>query len=68
MKMWVDPPEIYLYRDAVDFRKSINGLVMVVEQELALSPFAEARLVPIHQLELIPPPVAKHIQGFGKRG
>jgi transposase len=45
MKMWGDPPEIYLYRDAVDFRKSINGLVMVVEQELALSPFAEALYV-----------------------
>jgi hypothetical protein len=45
MKMWVGPPDIYLYRDAVDFRKSINGLVMVVEQELALSPFAEALYV-----------------------
>lgn len=30
---------IYLYRDAVDFRKSINGLATIVEQELARSPF-----------------------------
>ena len=45
MKVWVDPPEIYLYRDAVDFRKSINGLVMIVEQELGLSPFAGALYV-----------------------
>lgn len=45
MKMWIEPPAIYLYRDAVDFRKSINGLVMIVEQELGLSPFAEALYV-----------------------
>ena len=45
MKMWVEPPAIYLYRDAVDFRKSINGLVMIVEQELGLSPFADALYV-----------------------
>ena len=45
MKMWVDPPDIYLYRDAVDFRKSINGLVMVVEQGLGLPPFTEALYV-----------------------
>jgi transposase len=42
MKMWVDAPAIYLHREAVDFRKSINGLVMMVEQEMNLSPFAEA--------------------------
>ena len=45
MKMWVDAPSIYLYREAVDFRKSINGLVMIVEQELGLSPFADALYV-----------------------
>ena len=45
MKMWMEPPTIYLYRDAVDFRKSINGLVMIVEQELGLSPFADALYV-----------------------
>jgi transposase len=45
MKMWLEPPAVYLYRDAVDFRKSINGLVVIVEQELGLSPFAEALYV-----------------------
>lgn len=30
---------IYLHRDAVDFRKSINGLALLVEQELGRSPF-----------------------------
>jgi hypothetical protein len=31
MKMFVEPPVIYLHRDVVDFRKSINGLLGVVE-------------------------------------
>lgn len=30
---------IYLYRDAVDFRKSINGLALIIEQALNRSPF-----------------------------
>jgi transposase len=33
---------IYLYRDAVDFRKSINGLTVLVEQALARSAFDPA--------------------------
>lgn len=33
---------IYLYRDAVDFRKSINGLAILVEEELKRSPFESA--------------------------
>jgi len=45
MKMFVDVSEIYLYRDGVDFRKSINGLVVIVEQEMLLSPFADALFV-----------------------
>ena len=45
MKMFVDPGAIYLHRDSVDFRKSINGLVMIVEQEMELSPFAPALFV-----------------------
>ena len=28
-----------MYRDAVDFRKSINGLALIVEQELGRTPF-----------------------------
>ena len=45
MRMFVDAGSIYLHRDAVDFRKSINGLVIIVEQEMELSPFAPALFV-----------------------
>jgi transposase len=45
MKMFVDPADIYLHLDAVDFRKSINGLVVVVEQQLELSPFTDALFI-----------------------
>lgn len=34
--------KVYLHRDAVDFRKSINGLSALVEQSLGLDPFAPA--------------------------
>lgn len=34
MKMFVEPADIYLYMDIVDFRKSINGLIVVVEQQM----------------------------------
>jgi len=37
--------EIYLHRDVVDFRKSINGLMVVVEDEMKLSPFSHALFV-----------------------
>ena len=36
---------VYLYRGAVDMRKSINGLSALVEQEMALSPFEPALFV-----------------------
>jgi len=39
MKMFTGVPDVYLYRDFVDFRKSINGLSVIVEQQLQLSPF-----------------------------
>lgn len=42
MKMFVEPSDIYLHLEAVDFRKSINGLIVVVEQQLELSPFMDA--------------------------
>jgi transposase len=45
MKMFVDVAQIYLHRDAVDFRKSINGLQLIVEQKMTLSPFDEAIFV-----------------------
>ena len=33
---WHDVPSVYLHRDFVDFRKSINGLASIVETELEL--------------------------------
>lgn len=45
MKMFVDVNDIYLHRDAVDFRKAINGLQLIVEQQMELSPFADALFV-----------------------
>ena len=32
-------PELFLYRDPIDFRKSIRGLAALVEQELGHNPF-----------------------------
>jgi transposase len=40
-----DIDTLYLYRDVVDFRKSINGLVVIVEQDMQLSPFSDALFV-----------------------
>lgn len=36
---------VYLYTGPVDMRKSINGLAILVEQEMALSPFDPALFV-----------------------
>ncbi|MEI6180928.1 MAG: IS66 family insertion sequence element accessory protein TnpB [Chloroflexales bacterium] len=33
---------VYLHRDAIDFRKSINGLAAIVEHEMGGDPFASA--------------------------
>lgn len=38
-------PEVYLYREWMDMRKSINGLAAIVEQEMSLDPFAETLFV-----------------------
>ena len=38
-------PYIYLHREAVDFRKSINGLSVIVEQAMQHSPFDDALFV-----------------------
>lgn len=43
--MFVEASAIYLHRAPVDFRKSINGLSVIVEQEMALSPFSGALFV-----------------------
>lgn len=34
--------QVHLCRAAIDFRKSINGLSVLVEQEFGLDPFAQA--------------------------
>lgn len=44
MISWKEVP-VYLHREPVDFRKSINGLSALVEQELGLSPFTPALFV-----------------------
>lgn len=40
-----DDVPVYLCREAVDMRKSINGLAVLVEQGLALDPFQHALFV-----------------------
>ena len=37
-----DLPEIYLYREPIDFRKQANGLAVLIEHELGRSPFSGA--------------------------
>lgn len=37
--------KVYVHREAVDFRKCINGLAVLVEQALGLDPFAAALYV-----------------------
>lgn len=39
-----DMPNIFLYRDPVDFRKSFRGLAAIVEQEMGHNPF-DGRLI-----------------------
>ena len=41
--------EVYLCREPIDFRKSISGLSVLVEQELALNPFDSALYVFINR-------------------
>lgn len=36
---------VYLHREAVDFRKAINGLVVIIEQSMQLSPYEDAVFV-----------------------
>lgn len=38
-------PQVYLCTEAVDFRKSITGLSLIVEQSLRLDPFSPALYV-----------------------
>ena len=45
MRLFRDLPAVYLHRDVVDFRKSIDGLSAIVEQAMGLDPFADALYV-----------------------
>ena len=45
MKMFVEPPAIYLHKQPVDFRKSINGLSIIVEEQMKLACFSGALFV-----------------------
>ena len=43
-------PEVYLYRQPVDFRRSYRGLAAIVEQELGHNPFSGTLYVFINRL------------------
>lgn len=45
MIQWSDQIDIYLHREPVDFRKAINGLSLIVEEVMGLSPFKSAIFV-----------------------
>ena len=45
MNWFAQCPAVYLHREPVDFRKSIDGLSVIVERDMALSPFANALFV-----------------------
>lgn len=45
MILWHDSVKVYLHRDPVDFRKAINGLSVIVADEMNLSPFDKALFV-----------------------
>lgn len=45
MIRWPDSVPIYLHRDPVDFRKAINGLAIIVSQEMALDVYSAALFV-----------------------
>ena len=45
MNIFTDVGAVYLHREPVDFRKSINGLSIIVEQSMALSLFDSSLFV-----------------------
>lgn len=45
MKMFVEPPAIFLYKPPIDFRKSINGLSVLVTEQMQQSCFSGALFV-----------------------
>ena len=42
-------PEVFLHRQPVDFRKAINGLAIIVERDLQLSPMSKQLYVFINK-------------------
>ncbi|MGH7690872.1 MAG: IS66 family insertion sequence element accessory protein TnpB, partial [Gemmatimonadaceae bacterium] len=42
---WARDVAVYLHREPVDFRKQLNGLAVVVEQEMERSLYARAVFV-----------------------
>ena len=45
LRLWPDEIVVYLHRAPVDFRKQINGLVVLVSESMALDPFEPALYV-----------------------
>ena len=45
MRMFIEVPAVYLHREPVDFRQSINGLSAIVEGAMGLAPFSGAVFV-----------------------
>ena len=45
VKWLSDAVQVYLHRDYVDFRKAINGLVVIIETDMQLSPYEDAVFV-----------------------
>lgn len=45
MKMFPDTSVVYLHKAPVDFRKGINSLSFIVEQNMNLNPFSEVLFV-----------------------
>jgi len=41
MKGLSDIAAVYLHREVVDFRKAINGLVVIIEQQMQLFPYSD---------------------------
>ncbi len=46
---WAEDLKVYLHREPVDFRKAIKGLSVIVQDEMALSPFERALFVFCHR-------------------
>ena len=45
MIQWPDSTPIYLHRDTVDFRKEVNGLAVIISEEMALDVYDSALFV-----------------------